>query len=150
MTRSDIYATIQTLLLILFAAIFFLLPGPLLFVSRTLFRAGTILCAAALILLAVSMITLRRVIQVAPAPKEGGHLVAAGIYKVLRHPIYTAMTALLIGLWLRRPTLATGAAAAVVIVFLNVKARYEESLLLAAYPDYAVYRARTRGVLLLR
>jgi protein-S-isoprenylcysteine O-methyltransferase Ste14 len=150
MTRSDTYATIQTLLLTSFAAVLFLFPGPLLFVSRTLFRAGTSLCAVALILLAVSMITLRRVIQVAPAPKEGGHLVAAGIYRILRHPIYTAMTALLIGVCLRRPTLATGAAAAVVIVFLNVKARYEESLLQAVHPGYPAYRARTRGVLLLR
>jgi protein-S-isoprenylcysteine O-methyltransferase Ste14 len=150
MSRSDAYAIIQTLLLTSFAAVFFLFPGPLLFLSRTLFRAGTILCAVALILLAVSIFTLRRVIQVAPAPKDGGHLVAAGIYNVLRHPIYTAMTALLIGLCLRRPTLATGTAAAVIIVFLTVKARYEESLLLAAYPGYATYRARTRGVLLLR
>jgi protein-S-isoprenylcysteine O-methyltransferase Ste14 len=41
-------------------------------------------------------------------------------------------------------------AAAVVIVFLNVKARYEESLLQAVHPGYPAYRARTRGVLLLR
>jgi protein-S-isoprenylcysteine O-methyltransferase Ste14 len=150
MSRSDLYAGIQTLLLVLFAVVFFFVPGPLLFVSRAALRAGTIVCLAALALLLTSIVTLRRVIQVAPAPKAGGHLVSAGIYKVLRHPIYTAMTFLLLGLWLRRPTLATGAAAAIVIVFLVVKSRYEESLLAAAYPDYAAYRARTRGVLLSR
>jgi protein-S-isoprenylcysteine O-methyltransferase Ste14 len=149
-SRSDGYALAQTLLLIAFAAVFFFFPGPLLFVSRTALRAGTIVCAAALLVLVVSMITLRRVIQVAPAPKEGGHLVVAGIYRWLRHPIYTAMVVLLVGLWLRQPTLATGAAAAVVIAFLNVKARYEESLLQAAFPDYAAYRARTFGVMVLR
>jgi len=148
MSRSEGYALAQTLLLTAFAAVFFFFPGPLLFVSRAALRSGTILCAAALIVLLVSIVTLRRVIQVAPAPKEGGHLVVAGLYRWLRHPIYTAMVALLVGLWLRRPTLATGAAAAVVIVFLNVKSRYEESLLLAAYPEYAAYRARTVGVLL--
>ena len=148
MTRSDRFAVIQTALLCAFAVVFFLVPGPLLFVSRTALRTGTILCVAALLLLLVSIVTLRRVIRVAPAPKEGGHLVTAGVYNVLRHPIYTAMTVLLVGLWLRRPTLATTAAAAVVVTFLVVKSRYEESLLLAAYPDYAAYRARTRGVLL--
>src|SRR5689334_11065643 len=102
-SRSDADAFAQTLLLTAFAAIFFFIfvffffPGPLLFVSRAAWRAGTIVC----------------------------------------------VTALLAGLWLRRPTLATGIAAAVLIVCLNVKARYEESLLFAAYPDYAAYRPRT-------
>ncbi len=148
MTRSDAYALAQTLLLTAFAAVYFFLPGRWLFVSKTVFRAGTIVCAVALILLLVAIVTLRRVIQVAPAPKEGGHLVTAGIYDVLRHPIYTAMTLLLAGLWLRQPTLAAAAAAGIVIAFLVVKSRYEESLLLERYADYAAYRARTRGVLL--
>ena len=150
MSRSDLYAGIQTVMLALFAAAFFFFPGPLLFVSRGALRAGTVVCVAALVLLLASIVTLRRVIRVAPAPKRGGHLVSAGVYKVLRHPIYTAMTLLLVGLWLRRPTLVTGLAAAAVIGFLVVKSRYEESLLLAAYPDYAAYRSRTRGVLLFR
>jgi protein-S-isoprenylcysteine O-methyltransferase Ste14 len=149
MSRSDTYALAQTLLLTTFGAVFFFVPGPLLFVSRTALRAGTVACVAALVLLLVSIVTLRRVIQVAPAPKAGGHLVEAGVYRWLRHPIYTAMVALLAGLWLRRPTLATAAAAAIVMVFLVVKSRYEESLLLTAYPDYAAYRARTCGVLLI-
>jgi protein-S-isoprenylcysteine O-methyltransferase Ste14 len=150
MTTSDKYAAAQTLLLIVFAALFFLFPGPLLFASRAAVRTGTIVCGAALLLLVVSLVTLRRVIQIAPAPKESGHLVSVGIYNVLRHPIYTAMTLLLVGLWLRRPTVITGLSAAVVIAFLVVKSRYEESLLLARYPDYAAYRLRTRGVLLQR
>lgn len=150
MTRSDAYAATQTALLILFAAVFFLFPGALLFVSRTALRIGTIICAAALLLLMVSLFTLRSVIQVAPAPKQGGQLITTGIYGILRHPIYTAMTLLLVGLWFRRPTLAVGAVAAVAVVFFVIKSQYEEMLLLAAYADYAAYRRRTRGVLLLR
>jgi protein-S-isoprenylcysteine O-methyltransferase Ste14 len=150
MTRSDTYALVQIALLTAFAGVYFFVPGPPLFVSRTALRAGTIVCAAALLLLLVSLVTLRRVIQVAPAPRQGGHLVEAGVYRWLRHPIYTAMVALLAGLWLRRPALATAAAAAIVIAFLIVKSRYEESLLLSAYPGYAAYRTRTLGVLLIR
>ena len=148
MTRSDTYVAVQTSLLVLFNAVFFFSPGPVLFLSRTLFRAGTILAAAGLVLLLVAIVTLRRVIQIAPAPKEGGHLVAAGVYRFLRHPIYTAMVMLVAGLWLRRPTWPIAAAAAIVIGFLLIKARYEEALLAARYPDYSGYRARTRGVLL--
>jgi protein-S-isoprenylcysteine O-methyltransferase Ste14 len=35
-----------------------------------------------------------------------------------------------------------------VIVFYLIKARHEEGILLAHFPGYAAYRARTRGVLL--
>ena len=150
MTKSDAYAAGQTLLLMVFSAIFFFLPGPELFHSLVAVRVGTVLCAVALVLLLVALMTLRRVIQVAPAPREGGHLVRAGVYRVLRHPIYTAMVVLVLGLFLRRPTVTVALAGSVVVVFLVVKSRYEESLLLSAYADYAAYRARTRGVLLLR
>jgi len=34
-----------------------------------------------------------------------------------------------------------------VIVFLAVKVRLEEELLLARYPEYATYRARTWGLI---
>jgi len=34
-----------------------------------------------------------------------------------------------------------------VIIFLFFKARFEEELLLAAYPGYAAYRAKTWGLL---
>lgn len=150
MTRSDTYAGIQTALLLAFNVVFFLVPGPPLFVSRGALRAGTILAIVALVLLLVSIVTLRRVIQIAPAPREGGHLVAAGVYRHLRHPIYTAMVMLVLGLWLRRPTVPVALAGALVVGFLLVKARYEEQLLGARYDDYAEYRRRTRGVLLTR
>lgn len=150
MTKSDTYATVQTAMLIAFNAVFFLFPGSALFHSAAAMRAGTLLCVAGLALLMISVFTLRRVIQVAPAPKEGGHLVAAGVYRVLRHPIYTAMVMLVLGLFLRRPTPAVAIAGATVIAFLLVKARFEESLLAAKYPGYAAYRARTFGVLLTR
>jgi protein-S-isoprenylcysteine O-methyltransferase Ste14 len=150
MTRSDAYAAVQTLLLVFLNVIFFLVPGPWLFTSRAAFRTGTIVCGAGVVLLVVSLVTLRRVIQIAPAPRAGGHLVAAGVYRYLRHPIYTAMAAIVAGLFLRRPTLAFAIAGAVVIGFLLVKAGYEESLLRVAYPEYDAYRARTRGVLLTR
>ncbi len=149
-TKSDTYAAVQTTMLIAFNAVFFFFPGPELFHNAVAVKAGTLLCVAGLALLMTAVITLRRVIQVAPAPKEGGHLVAAGVYRVLRHPIYTAMVILVVGLFLRRPTLAVAIAGAAVIAFLLVKARFEESLLAAKYPDYATYRARTFGVLLTR
>ncbi|HUJ01231.1 MAG TPA: methyltransferase, partial [Usitatibacter sp.] len=92
--------------------------------------------------IAAGFLALRGNIQIAPHTKEGAHLVQSGIYRVLRHPIYTGIAACVVGLWLREPTLPAGIAAIVVIAFLGVKRRVEERFLLAAYPDYADYRKR--------
>lgn len=95
-----------------------------------------------------AFLSLRQVIQINPEPKAGGHLVTSGIYRILRHPIYTAIVMVLLGLWLREPTLVLAIVTAAVIVFLLVKTRYEERLLTARYPDYSQYRHRTLGVIL--
>jgi protein-S-isoprenylcysteine O-methyltransferase Ste14 len=50
-------------------------------------------------------------------------------------------------LFLRKPTVSLGVAAAIVIVFLLIKVRFEERLLLERYPDYADYQRRTWGLL---
>ena len=89
---------------------------------------------SSLLLLIVSLITLRRVIQVAPAPKEGGHLVSAGIYRVLRHPIYTAMFGKLLatnfafGHWLGLPI-----AGGVFAIGTMIRIRFEEKLMREAF-----------------
>ena len=89
---------------------------------------------------------LRRVIQIAPSPREGGHLVTSGVYRYFRHPIYTGIVLIMIGLLLRQPRVPVAVAAVVVIAFLAAKVRFEESLLLARYSDYADYRARSWGL----
>jgi protein-S-isoprenylcysteine O-methyltransferase Ste14 len=74
-------------------------------------------------------------------------LVSGGVYRRFRHPIYTAIVIVGIGLFLRKPTVAVAVAAAVVIAFLLVKVRFEEALLQARYPEYAEYRDRTWGLI---
>ena len=59
-----------------------------------------------------------------------------------------AQTAVLVaGLFLRKPTIAIGIAAAVVVLFLMVKVRFEQVLLRARYPQYGDYQRRTWGVI---
>ena len=137
----------QTLLLCGFSAIFFFAAGPRVFTSATASLAGAVLCAGGLALMLSAVVSLRAVIQVAPEPRPGGHLVTRGVYGRLRHPIYSAIVILLIGLFLRKPATSIGIAAIAVIGFLLIKVRFEEQLLLARYPEYAEYRRRTWGVI---
>ena len=142
------YGTAQTILLIVFTAIYFFGPGPPLFpASGIVGWLGALLCIVRLVLMLVSVAALREVIQVAPEPREDGHLVTNGPYRRFRHPIYTAIVVLVVGLFLRRATIAVGAMAAIVIAYLVVKTRHEENLLLERYVGYEDYRKRTWGLI---
>ncbi|MEP7027178.1 MAG: isoprenylcysteine carboxylmethyltransferase family protein [Candidatus Eisenbacteria bacterium] len=148
MSRSAAYGTIQTALFAGFAAVHFLDPGP-----RTVGGdpvgtvLGDVLSLAGVALLFVALQTIGKSIQIAPAPRRDAVLVTHGVYRVLRHPIYTAIVLILVGLVMRGATAPATGLAAAAIAFLLVKARYEERLLGAHYPEYEEYRRRTWGVL---
>jgi protein-S-isoprenylcysteine O-methyltransferase Ste14 len=144
---SKRYAVAQTVLLVLFAAVVFLSPRDYLFVSAGGVIAGNVLCAVGLLVIVLAFASLRGAIQIAPEPKPGAQLIETGIYKYLRHPIYTGIIFCVVGLFLRQPTVWMAVAVAMVIIFLFFKARLEEKLLLSVYPGYATYRSRTWGLL---
>jgi protein-S-isoprenylcysteine O-methyltransferase Ste14 len=146
--KNEIYKQLQTLLLVAFGAVYFWLDGPWLFAPRPATEIiGAILSAGGVLLIVSAVITLRRVVQVEPAPRADGELVRRGVYSCLRHPIYTAIIVIVIGLLLRKPTVLNGVAAAAVITFLAIKVRFEEKLLRERYPEYAAYARRTWGLI---
>lgn len=145
--KSRAYAAAQSLVFVLFALAVLVNRGPwLIRTDGTARIAGTALGLAGLLLMVVAIVNLRRVIQIAPSPREGGHLVTSGVYGYFRHPIYTGIVLIVIGLFLRQPSVPVAVAAVVVIAFLAAKVRFEESLLLARYSDYAAYRTRSWGL----
>ena len=144
---SRIYGVLQTILLCVFAAAVLVGPGSLLFPTAGIAHiAASVLCAGGLILLLLAFGPIRRAIQIAPEPQACATLVTRGVYKRFRHPIYTSIVMLVGGLFLRKPTIVVGIAAAVVIVFLMTKVEFEERLLLAHYPEYSEYKSRTWGI----
>jgi len=145
LATSRIYVAIQFVLLSAFAAVILWNPGTALFASPAASMAGNVIGIAGLLVIALGFLALGRNLQVAPHTKEGAHLVQSGIYRVLRHPIYSGIALCVVGLWLREPTLPAALAGLAVIVFLGMKRRLEERFLLAAYPDYAEFRKRTVG-----
>lgn len=78
-----------------------------------------------------------------PTPKADAQLVQHGIYRVLRHPLYSSVMLASAGWALLWQSAAAVAASAVLCLFFDAKARLEERLLLAKFPEYAAYRERT-------
>lgn len=82
-----------------------------------------------------------------PALRAEHHLVQSGVYRVVRHPLYTSLILLGLGwglIWSSPLTLALTVALAVV---LDGKARVEERLLLERYREYADYKTRVARLL---
>lgn len=82
--------------------------------------------------------------RMAVTPGERTELVTTGLYRVVRHPIYALSILLMVATALVLPTVPMLVVAVVHIALMNVKARNEETHLLAMHGDaYAGYLART-------
>ena len=147
MTKNLFYAVVQSALFVVFAVVYFFVAGPRSLASLGAELAGDAICVLGLALMLLALATIRDNIQVAPEPKAGAHLVTSGVYARFRHPIYTGIVVTIVGLLVRRPALVTALVAVVVVGFLALKTRYEESRLLARYPEYAGYRERSWGLI---
>lgn len=99
--------------------------------------------------LAAAFLALRPSLTVMPEPKAGAPLITSGIYRWVRHPMYSAVILLGLSLVLVRMTAAAWATWLALVVVLVVKARYEDALLRERWP-LAVDYQRTTGALVPR
>lgn len=78
-----------------------------------------------------------------PEPRARSVLIQHGIYRWVRHPLYTSVMMLsgAWGIWVRSYPALVGSVC--LMLFLVLKSRTEEVLLLKRFPEYAEYRNRT-------
>jgi protein-S-isoprenylcysteine O-methyltransferase Ste14 len=106
-------------------------------VAVGMIMAGALFAAIAVVALGKKMTPL-------PAPKADAVLRVSGVYGAVRHPMYSGIILMSFGwsLWLRSPLVACYAL--LLLLFFDVKSRFEEKLLLATFPDYAAYQKKVR------
>jgi len=108
---------------------------------------GVVACAAGSAVVALATGALGRRLRAHPAPPEDAVLRTDGVYGVVRHPIYLGLLVLASGLALiARSRRAVGIVLALADVF-EAKARIEERLLTARFPEYASYAERVPRIL---
>ncbi len=142
------YVAIQTMLFVALIAAAVTGYGPALLSRSTVLTVlGLIVAAAAVVLAVIAYLSLGNAFHLAPEPQPQSSLVTAGVYRKFRHPMYTAASAVSLGVFLARPTVFVGLSAVALCVFLLLKAHHEEKLLRRRFPDYADYTRRSWGVL---
>lgn len=82
-------------------------------------------------------------ISIFPSPKEEGHLITTGVYKLVRHPIYAGVLFLAFGYAIYEQSFYKIIIAFLLFILFEVKSGYEEQLLIRKYPAYAQYKLNT-------
>lgn len=105
--------------------------------SWLLFVSGLLVFAWAVVSLGANNFT------ILPDPRSANTLSHRGIYRLVRHPMYTAVLLCGAAVAFGAPSLGRWMALVVCAVVLVIKVRYEEALLTKRHPDYP---ERMRGV----
>jgi len=103
---------------------------------------GLTLVVLGVILAVIAGTGLGRALTPTPVPRESAELTTTGIYGLVRHPIYTGLLILGIGLVVIGASVFHLLAWVALLVLLAAKARVEEWMLLDRYDGYASYAAR--------
>lgn len=95
---------------------------------------GFVLCLAAL--------QLNRNLSPFPVPKKDGELVQSGLFRYMRHPIYTGILLLLGGYGVYDASLYKLWVAVALWVLFYFKSSFEEQLLEEKFPEYKNYKKK--------
>lgn len=85
---------------------------------------------------------LGRTLTPSPIPKADGQLVTGGVYALVRHPIYSGLLVLGLGLVVIGASVLHLLAWVALLSILMTKSRFEERMLADHYPGYREYAAR--------
>ncbi len=93
--------------------------------------------------LVIGLLNLGRSLTPLPTPVPHGALRTGGLYRFVRHPIYTGIIALTLSWAVPSGSPAVALVTLALTLWFMAKARWEEQQLRARYPGYAAYAERT-------
>lgn len=102
-----------------------------------------LLVIGGLVVVVLAALSLGRALTPTPVPNGRGELRTGGLYRFVRHPIYTGVLAVVLGLTLRARSWLGLLVGVLTIAFFTVKARWEEARLAETFAGYVAYAAVT-------
>jgi protein-S-isoprenylcysteine O-methyltransferase Ste14 len=126
-----------------FALLLALVFSPSLPALHPTMRVGWIFFAAGLVIFVAALAALGKAFTPNPMPNAHSRLVAHGIYRWIRHPMYTAVLVCAMGWALALGGIWHYIVIATLWAFFWLKSNLEEHWFTAQHADYANYRMRT-------
>ena len=149
--RGEWYVVVQG---VLFALILLgprALPGlpiwPTNSAVRWLAPVGLVLALAGMGMGALALLNLGPSLTPYPRPKENATFVGHGMYRFVRHPIYSGILFTAGGWALYRQSTLILLYVLLLFVFFDIKSRREEQWLQEKYREYASYRQRVKKLI---
>jgi len=96
-----------------------------------------------IVIMVAGAVGLQRGLTAAPLPNAHAQLRDGGLYRLVRHPIYSGLLLFAVASAASSRSLVVSAACVLLVALIAVKARWEERRLAERFPDYAAYAART-------
>lgn len=103
---------------------------------------GYALIATGAVVVLLAALSLGRSLTPTPVPVDHGELQTSGLFGVVRHPIYSGVLAIVVGLVIRSGSWITLVVGAATVLFFNNKAKWEEQQLSDRYGDYEAYASK--------
>lgn len=113
-------------------------------VNTLISNTGVLLIFLGVLIGTISLLQLNKNLSPFPTPKSNSTLITHGIYKYIRHPIYSAITLFLFGYGLYSSSLFKILISLTLLILFYFKSAYEEKLLSKKYSNYKTYR-KTAG-----
>ncbi|WP_281778137.1 methyltransferase family protein [Croceibacter atlanticus] len=140
-TNSDyLYVGIQFMLF----AVYIIQVTVITFASGTILNLiGIILITLGILMGLLSVIQLNKNLSPFPTPITGGKLIETGLYKYIRHPIYTSILSTLLGYGLYSGSGYKILITITLLVLFFYKSKYEEKKLSSVFSEYPEYVKKT-------
>lgn len=117
-------------------------PYPL-YVPDLLIGISLVVAILGLGVIGLAIVQLKDNLTPFPTPKEKGVLIQTGLYKYIRHPIYTGIILFALGLGVFGESIWKIGIGILLWVLFYFKSSYEETLLMNKFEAYKAYRETT-------
>lgn len=112
-------------------------------ITNWISHSGLALAFSGTLLAFLAIYQIRKSVSAFPGPLPETQLVTTGVFKFIRHPIYSGILLAALGYGLYSKSLYRILITAVLYILFYFKSRYEEKLLRQKFPEYLKYQQNT-------
>jgi protein-S-isoprenylcysteine O-methyltransferase Ste14 len=109
--------------------------------------AGIIVITAGLIMAIFSFINFGQIVTPNPVPMDNYTLKTTGMYKYIRHPIYSSVLLTLLGFVILSQSISGFIFWVAGVLFIAYKTGFEEKQLSLKFPEYTAYKSKTKKLI---